>query len=547
MYWDVLYHLDLCILSYQIYNQTLVWPLDPWYERFSDRFIGSQRSRFLRHLHEALDRQREYHGPGRTQGFASNDSLDPILHRYDNINPAMPSFNFDGTFYNMIRAPAAITGRIGDVYVSEYTTDPNGGVNAGTPNLRQVRNGAGPDTLYCFEGGTGAMPGESAAWSIMGFILKRRHIGGNGYDIHIAFRGSRSGDAGRALKEALFSSKGNPDWVTDMDFRSVGRDQWISEARGSASRGFASAVRRSISAINRCLMAIDIGETAPPQSIWVTGHSLGGALAMQLGSALVNGAFRHFTAASTNGWPWPQLRMITFGAPVVGGSDFVQELTANVGSLRVKVGGDPITQGLVRNHAGNEVQLNAGYWFNFDAHEPRIIREQVLQLGATLQPPPQLPAAGVFYDIPWASCDTFVDLYVRHIQNEASLRAILGPHFATDAAFYLSRLARDLSGASATVMAQNLALVRQLVGSPPRQTIALLAQIATNLRDLVGSPSRHTITRLAHNATNLLSEDNRIRDYVIMLYILLVWSEHRQNLRFADILADATLRQYLAI
>ncbi|MFO0580136.1 MAG: hypothetical protein U1A78_39690 [Polyangia bacterium] len=524
MYWEVLYHLDLCILAYQIYNQTLVWPLDPWYERFSDRLVGSQRSRFLRHLHEALDRQTEYHGPGRTQGFSSNDSLDPILHRYDNINPAQISFNYDGTIYNMIRAPSAITSRIGEVYVSEYTTDPNGGINAGSPNLRQLRNGAGPDTLYCFEGGTGAVPGESAAWSVMGFVLKRRHTNGNGYDIHIAFRGSRSGAAGRAAVQGLFGSKGNPDWVTDMDFRSVGRDQWISEARGSASRGFGNAVRRCVTAINRCLMAIDIGEVGPPQSIWVTGHSLGGALAVQLGSALVNGAYRNFVASSTHEWPWQHLRLVTFGAPVVGGGEFAQEITNNIGNLRVKIGGDPITQGAVRNHAGHSLQLDAGYWFNTDAHEPRIIREQVMKLGGSMQPPPQLPSGG-FYDIPWASCETFEDLYARFIHNDASLRAILGPRFSQDAAFFLSRLARDLSGSSANVLSQHLGLVQGLIDMPPRRTLTVLADLAKGLKDI----------------------HNRTKDYVILLYILLVWSEHRQGLRFHDIQGDPTLRGYLKI
>ena len=43
--YDELLHLDLCVLAYQLYHQSVIWPLDPWYEfltlrRWSSRLFG---------------------------------------------------------------------------------------------------------------------------------------------------------------------------------------------------------------------------------------------------------------------------------------------------------------------------------------------------------------------------------------------------------------------------------------------------------------------------------------------------------------------------
>ena len=35
-YHPLVYHLDLSILAYQLYGQTLVWPFDPYYEELGD-------------------------------------------------------------------------------------------------------------------------------------------------------------------------------------------------------------------------------------------------------------------------------------------------------------------------------------------------------------------------------------------------------------------------------------------------------------------------------------------------------------------------------
>ena len=52
-YDERLYHLDLCILSYQLYTQSLLWPMDPYSEQMArpwtnrrDAFLARARRRF---------------------------------------------------------------------------------------------------------------------------------------------------------------------------------------------------------------------------------------------------------------------------------------------------------------------------------------------------------------------------------------------------------------------------------------------------------------------------------------------------------------------
>jgi hypothetical protein len=44
MYEEFVYLLDLCILSYQLHAQTLIWPLDPYYEFSGDK---TKRNKFM--------------------------------------------------------------------------------------------------------------------------------------------------------------------------------------------------------------------------------------------------------------------------------------------------------------------------------------------------------------------------------------------------------------------------------------------------------------------------------------------------------------------
>src|SRR5262249_35390295 len=120
MSWDEhLRELDLCILAYQLHNQTLIWPTDPYYEQLLKqspslseargedvtRDAGRRRQEFVAEVTKTFSLTRQlqavprpnanaaYHGPGECMGWAeTNFTLDPIISEYDRINPWRPCF-----------------------------------------------------------------------------------------------------------------------------------------------------------------------------------------------------------------------------------------------------------------------------------------------------------------------------------------------------------------------------------------------------------------------------------------------------------------------
>jgi hypothetical protein len=44
MYDQTIYLLDLCILSYHLHAQTLIWPMDPYYEQMTKNKVDLQRT-----------------------------------------------------------------------------------------------------------------------------------------------------------------------------------------------------------------------------------------------------------------------------------------------------------------------------------------------------------------------------------------------------------------------------------------------------------------------------------------------------------------------
>ena len=82
---EVVYLLDLCILSYHLHSQTLIWPMDPYYEQVKKK-LGSRRNNFMSLIRQTFDFQTKpgYHGPGSSQGddnsgWRTNPHLDPII------------------------------------------------------------------------------------------------------------------------------------------------------------------------------------------------------------------------------------------------------------------------------------------------------------------------------------------------------------------------------------------------------------------------------------------------------------------------------------
>ena len=208
-YHPLVYHLDLSTLAYHLYSQTLVWPFDPYYEESSN--WDWDRTAFIRKVSawaeirgtQQVDRGTgldSYRGPGVLGGFDNNAAHDPIVYQYDRLYPWSHTItNPDGTWVEYL-TPGRITGQIRDVYMCYRETGQPEDEVAIVPVPVAPRSGEraadARDVLLAFEGGTGdkGEEGQPASQSLMGFVLLRNWADGSGkYDVHIAFRGSRSG------------------------------------------------------------------------------------------------------------------------------------------------------------------------------------------------------------------------------------------------------------------------------------------------------------------------------------------------------------------
>ena len=214
-YHPIVFELDLAIYAYQLHAQSMVWPIDPFYEEHAGP-RGTSRETLIslirawsaqQGLEQVTTGIGAYRGPGALAGLPDNASLDPLLYDYSRIHPWSDAIsNNDGRWTEYL-TPRAITGRIRDVYVSARAL---GTGEVVVTKLVPGRNDADPDAadvLCAFEGGTGdkGETGQPALYSLMGFVLARDTDDGS-YDVHVTFRGSRSGDALRAVSGAFSGS-----------------------------------------------------------------------------------------------------------------------------------------------------------------------------------------------------------------------------------------------------------------------------------------------------------------------------------------------------
>jgi hypothetical protein len=444
-YHPFVYHLDLSILAYQLYSQSLAFPFDPYYEDIEarDALMAQARDWAATMGTEQVASTagiEGYRGPGSLNGFDDNPAHDPLIYRYSQLHPWSDSItNAAGTWTEYL-TPFEITEQIRDVFVCSR---PIGGAEDEV-NIDQIvpaQNDAAldaEDVLMAFEGGTGdkTEPGQPASQSLMGFALLRAGEGDN-YDLHVSFRGSRSGSAVRAALEAFSTedAAGNPDWITDLGYTTV-EAPWISRS-GSVSRGMSRAVQILAPQLFGCLDGVAGDRATPPRNIYVTGHSLGGALAQHFVSAVMMGdqygPDGEAMPESLVSWPWRQTKLISMSAPRVGEDDWAEELTTEYlemdyfraetqfdlnaigvtdldiiprltdpnrpAGYRVLIPTDPITTSLIAGgkHVGKTVYValpretapSSG-----DDHEPAILREMMVD---TLRDPERIPALAWMY------------------------------------------------------------------------------------------------------------------------------------------------------
>ncbi len=341
-YHPLVFELDLAILTYQLHGQSIVWPIDPWYEEHGST-RGTSRETLMALVRAWAQRRgtaqvdaaaglAAYRGPGLLAGLPDNPAHDPIIYDYSRIDPWSQTLTHTNEQWTEYATPGAITRRIRDVYVAARPIGSDGSSLAIT-QVTPGRTDSDPDAtdvLCAFEGGTGdrGEPGQPASYSLMGFVLVRDTPGG-GYDAHISFRGSRSGDPVRAATEALSSehARGNPDWITDLGWDTVAAaaDAGDVTTTGGVHRGFARSMKSILPGAFACLAkAAELRGNAPPTNIYVTGHSLGGGLAQHFTSAVLlgnqygPGGDGPAMPAALRGWPWKQLKLVSFSAPRAG-------------------------------------------------------------------------------------------------------------------------------------------------------------------------------------------------------------------------------------
>lgn len=342
---------DLCALAYQVYHQAVIWPLDPWYEVLG-RFGSDRRTRFMARAHAfartlpARSETQLYSGPACVGGLGeSNTTLDPILTNFKQIRPRDPAWNGDGAVFLGVKAPNYLVNSIARVSACTYDGPWASAWPHGRTTLTTlVRYGSGQDEMIVFEGGTGSYKNSQAAWSPMGFVLKRTRADG-GYDAHIVFRGSRSGNAVRALTSArdglVYGPSGNPDWVTDMASK-LEADEYVG---GEVAVGFAAALKRCMGTLRHALCWLD-EKYGPPRTLQVTGHSLGAALASLCVGALTSGTPGARLRRQLPRWPFDSVRGFFFALPPVGTEAYCQDYTRRLGqqTLAPYVAGDPVVE-----------------------------------------------------------------------------------------------------------------------------------------------------------------------------------------------------------
>lgn len=155
---------------------------------------------------------------------------------------------------------------------------------------------------------------------------------------------------------------------------------WLTDARIKYSPGpFNSKVhhgfKKALQDIWPALLQELATQQTNGQSLWMTGHSLGGALA-----TLCTAYLRHQGFSANDPKDKPVFGTYTFGCPRVGNGDFAQKLNQDSGSrmFRFVNNNDIVTRVAPRvlnyshvgkflyfNADGSKLEIDPGYWYRF--------------------------------------------------------------------------------------------------------------------------------------------------------------------------------------
>ena len=124
---------------------------------------------------------------------------------------------------------------------------------------------------------------------------------------------------------------------------------------------------------NRGKQIADILLADPEQTLYLTGHSIGGATAVLLAARLIS-----------LGVKTDQLKIVTFAAPTLGNAAFADNYGQKMISTRIVIAGDPIPGLLPRlyggfHHFGKEIKWTAPGYAMDDKHFVRMYLDQAIR------------------------------------------------------------------------------------------------------------------------------------------------------------------------